>query len=567
MTQRTRFHLTACLIACMITVTASAQPSSGQSKYGRYTPTQITKFRLRKLFDALTEYRQTFNAMPKSVNELLDLGYITNKAHLVDARNPVLRRDVLGDGPVDQVEPMRIVQNWRQGAIATTDQPRNGQWIILNHDGSIDVRPVASQWLGRYIPKHVTDQQLQAYLNHPASRLGAVLSTASTDSGRTGLGVDRIIPGFSRNRVDFFDIRHDADLMPGDLILSVNGRHFDTLEQYAAHANANPPVTFSFFQRPILEIIRNGEIKTVTALERCERFPALSTTQTIYETAKICMSQQGPGAIRISSEQVDGPGIRIKKTSTAHTGQYLKPGDILLRVNDKPVAQFLPGFYPQPAGSKVELTIKRQDKTMQILFPLDQTSEYSRSNILDSIQMGTLDLTPIRQRHPRNPHYIGIDLWLMGLHQTSGPEFANREAQRLCEADERYEISQVKAWVIQLHHAKRHNEALKVIDKALSQLDDPRDKADCMAMRVYLLMQSGRVDDAVNHAKVIPIADKHYKEAAHRASNIMMLLGYPVALLDIAHVYLQATPNDEQLKEGIEMLKEHVQQLDKMMQE
>ncbi|MAX26785.1 MAG: hypothetical protein CMJ19_20020 [Phycisphaeraceae bacterium] len=567
MKQTSRILISACLIACMTTVTTSAQPTSSQSAYGRYTPTAITKSRLRKLYKALTEYRQTFDAMPKSVNELLDLGYITNKAHLVDARHPLLRRELMADGPVDQVAPFRMVQTWREGAIATTDQPRDGQWIILNHDGSIVVRPVASKWLGRYTPKLVTDQQLEAFVDHPASRLGAVLSTATTDSGRTGLGVDRIIPGFSRNRVDFFDIRHDADLMHGDLILSVNGKHFDTLEEYEAYANANPPVTFSFFQRPILEIIRNGEIKTVCALDRNEHFPALSTTRAIYETAKICMNKTGPGAIRVSSENADGPGIRIKKTSTDYTGRYLQPGDILLRVDDKPVPRYLPSFYTQPAGSKVELIVKRQNKMLRIVFPLDQTSKYTLSNLLDSIQMGILDLTSVRQRHPRNPEYIGIDLWLMGLHQTSGPDIAIREAQRLCEEDERYEIRQVKAWAHQLDRARRYSQGLQLVDDALKQFDDPRDKAECLALRIYLLMQSGRIDDAVDHAKVIPIADKQYEEAAHRASGILMQAGYPVALLDILKVYIQAKPEDEQLKEGIQMLKEHIQDLDKSMQE
>ncbi len=545
------------------TVSAADLEPSTQMVYGRYTPTQITQARLRKLFKALSEYRKTFDAMPKSVTELLDLGYITNQSDLVDARHPILIQSINDEGPVDRVDRFRIVQTWREGAVATTDLPHQGNWIILNHDGSIDIRPVASQWLGRYTPKKVSDTELENFLSHPASRLGVVASSASTDTGRKGLGVDRIIPGFSRNRIDY---RYDSDLIPGDLILSVNGKHFDTLEEYASEAKANPPATFSAWERPILEIIRQGKIQTVCALNTNEHFPYLQTSKAVYQLARICMSQVGPGAININTEKNDTAGRRIKKATTDHTSQYLHPGDILLRIDDQPVPQYLPSFYPKPAGSQIQLTIERNGNILQIPFPLDQTNAYTRSKILDSIQMGLLDLDAVRKRRTQNPEHVGINLWLMGLHQTHGPEIATQEAKRLYESDNMFKFRRFKAWVGQLQRSQKYQQTIELIDQELKKFTHHDHLAECMLLKAKTLTLWGRIDDAVRYAKTIPIADERYKQTAFGISGFLMKAGYPIAVLDIGQVYLHAKPDDENLKAGVEILKEHIQRLDNAMQ-
>ena len=124
------------------------------------------------------------------------------------------------------------------------------------------------------------------------------------------------------------------------------------------------------------------------------------------------------------------------------------------------------------------------------------------------------------------------------------------------------ECSHFKAWIGELHRSHRYTEALDLLGDGSRWFDRPDDRAELSVLRTQTLILAGRVEDAVEFAKRIPLDTDRFREAAFNATQRIMNAGYPEAVLDIAMVYRRAIPDDQELATGIEMLQEHLQSLE-----
>ncbi|MEZ6234052.1 MAG: PDZ domain-containing protein [Phycisphaerales bacterium] len=247
------------------------EPVAPAGGLGDSSRDQLNQNRMSRLYQALLDADAPSRGMP-DIDALIRSGAIPSRLALVDARSPALTMWALGIGePNREAATMRLGSTWRDGPVATSDLPRNGAWLVLSGTGEVTTLPVDPAWLGRYEPRQPSAAEADAMLDGSAAFLGVYTSDAQTDSGRSGAGVDAVIVGFTRQRND----NHlDADLRPGDLIVSIDGVRVESLRDLDAAITRLTPLDNDAWDSTPVEVIRDGRIVTTLPLR-----PAYTATR------------------------------------------------------------------------------------------------------------------------------------------------------------------------------------------------------------------------------------------------------------------------------------------------
>ncbi|MCA9298830.1 MAG: hypothetical protein KDA28_07175, partial [Phycisphaerales bacterium] len=199
-------------------------------------------------------------------DDLVDAGLIADRWLLRDARQPVVISDpVKSRSNQDKAALFRIVDAWRDGPIATTDLPREGTWVILTGAGQVYTQSVDPDWVGRYEARALTERERDERLRLRAAHFGAYVSDGTTDSGRRGVGVDALVPGYYRHGfgIEFSTRYGETDLRPGDLIVTCDGVRVESVRDLE---DLLPDGQFMLSSLPLLEVIRDGRIVFVRPL-------------------------------------------------------------------------------------------------------------------------------------------------------------------------------------------------------------------------------------------------------------------------------------------------------------
>lgn len=553
--------LTCLLLACAFfnrPATAQDLPASA---------TDITIARLKLLHTALKDYVDAFDKMPDDVTELIDLGYLDSRTNLFDARQPtqLTRPDERPDP--NHVSVFRILSQWQDGPIATCDLPRKGEWIVLTGSGEVYTQPVDPAWLGNYQARRPNPAQQEMLLDMKASGLGVYLSSTVMPSGLKGLGVDGVIPGYTRERNQSLG---DSDLVPGDLILTVNGFRTETLEAFETHLARTGDLSHGMFNRPVCEVVRRGEIIKLRALDLAEHIsPSPTTPRAVRNMAQLFLTDPGPGDLRYNSDyEYQGVGSKVKSIVTDHTRKYLKEGDIILRFNDEQLVGNIEFLAKQlPAGTPVSLTLERDGQQVVVKAELEPIYEGSRDRAVDEIHAGQLDEETIRRTN-EEPHHVGMRRWLCVLDARHGPQaVASYLQQRLALALSpdgwRSDAREATELLInQYNRMQRYDEALALIEQTLireqSQADpDADDIIELERMRYLVWIKQGDLARVVREASKIQIhSDDEQKNAGLAAASDLLINGHVQAGVDVLKTYQQQPGMQDEISGYIKMVHE-----------
>lgn len=315
------------------------EPVSPAGGLGDSSRDQLNQTRMSRLYQALLAADAPSRGMP-DVDALIRSGAIPSRLALVDARSPALTMWALGIGePNRDAATMRLGSTWREGPVATSDLPRDGAWLVLSGTGEVTTLPVDPAWLGRYEPRQPSAAEAEAMLDRSAAFLGVYASDAETDSGRTGVGVDAVILGFTRQR---HDNHLDADLRPGDLIVSIDGVRVESLRDLDSAITRLTPLDNDSWGGTPVEVIRDGQIVTTLPL-RPASYIGTSDPRLVRDEAVEIMRSGGPrGEARptappaeFAAGQLDADGlIRAARDEDVSVGTIM----LVLEATDGPDA-------------------------------------------------------------------------------------------------------------------------------------------------------------------------------------------------------------------------------------
>ncbi|MCA9287356.1 MAG: PDZ domain-containing protein [Phycisphaerales bacterium] len=315
------------------------EPVAPAGGLGDSSRDQLNQNRMSRLYQALLDADAPSRGMP-DVDTLIRSGAIPSRLALVDARSPALTMWALGIGePNRDAATMRLGSTWRDGPVATSDLPRDGAWLVLNGTGEVTTLPVDPAWLGQYEPRQLSASDAEAMLDRSAAFLGVYASDAETDSGRTGVGVDAVILGFTRQR---HDNHLDADLRPGDLIVSIDGVRVESLRDLDSAITRLTPLDNDSWGGTPVEVIRDGQIVTTLPL-RPASYIGTSDPRLVRDEAVEIMRSGGPrGEARptappaeFAAGQLDADGlIRAARDEDVSVGTIM----LVLEATDGPDA-------------------------------------------------------------------------------------------------------------------------------------------------------------------------------------------------------------------------------------